>query len=74
VQVKVLLLREGGHVVAQCLDYDVAGQGPDAGSALKEIARLFAVRFAVAREKGMDPLADLRPAPDFYREGRCKLL
>ena len=67
-ELRVLLLHEGRHFVAQCLEYDVAGQGSDAQSALKELARLFVIRFMVAEEKQVDPLADLGPAPRFYQE------
>lgn len=65
---RVLILNEGCHVVAQCLDYDIAGQGDDVESALKEFSRLLALHHIVAEEKQMTPLANIGPAPDFYQE------
>ena len=68
VTLRVLVLREGTHYVAQCLDPDVAGQGSDVGSALRELARVLYLRAVVAEEMGVEPFADLGPAPRAYQD------
>ena len=62
----VLLLKEGSLWVAQCLEHDIAAQGPTVADAKKAFGRTFADQVAVALHCGEEPLATFGKAPQYY--------
>ena len=62
-RVHVLVLPEAGHLVAQCLEYDIAAQGRTMRELREAFAQTFVAQVALAVEHGQRPLANLRPAP-----------
>lgn len=62
----ILLLKENGQWVAQCLQYDLAAQGPTIPEALENFECVLCGHVALDLEAGEDPLFDLDPAPNFY--------
>lgn len=63
---RVLLLKEDDLWVAQCLEYDIAAQGPTVDAAKEAFVRAFAAQIAVALHHGEEPLATFGPAPRYY--------
>ena len=65
--VRMLLLREPDHWVAQCIDFDIVGQGKSLRQAIAAFDRAVLGRFEIAKHLGVDPFANLPPAPESYR-------
>ena len=63
---RVLLLKEETVWVAQCLEYDIAAQGPTISAAKDAFVRAFAGQIAVALHCGEEPLATFGKAPQYY--------
>ena len=66
---KVVVVKDGEHLVAQCLDYDFAVQAPlvDGLEALKSrFARVLAGFIIAAKENGIIPFERLKLAPLFF--------
>ena len=54
--------------VAQCLEHDIAAQGPTIEVAQDAFVRVLAAQIAVARHHGEEPLAAFEQAPSYYWE------
>lgn len=63
---RVLLLKEDTVWVAQCLEYDIAAQGPTIAVAKDAFVRTFAAQIAVAFHHRDEPLATFEKAPTYY--------
>lgn len=63
---RVLLLKEDGLWVAQCLEYDIAAQGPTVEAAKEAFVVAFAAQIVVALHHGEEPLATFGRAPQHY--------
>ena len=63
---RVLLLKENATWVAQCLEYDIAAQGPTIALAKEAFVYAFASQIAVALHHKEDPLATFGSAPKHY--------
>jgi len=65
----ILLLNEAGSWTAQCIEYDLAGQGKTSDDALYDLQRVFCVFEMASREEGIENAWEaLPPAPEFYRK------
>jgi hypothetical protein len=66
----LLILKEpaGGSQkwVAQCLQYDIVAQANTLDELQHVFARLVATNVILALERGMEPLSNFRPAPQYY--------
>lgn len=63
---RVLVFHENRHIVAQCLEYDIAVQGlslPELGSRL---AHALATHVLIDLHKGREPLSQVQKAPDAF--------
>lgn len=65
---KVLILREGEHLVAQCLQYDMAAQASNMKELKKAFLCTFMAHVKLAAERGEKPLENLGRAPEWYWE------
>lgn len=64
--VHVLVYREDDMWVAQCLDFDLADQGPDEPTAMRRVLHLLGHRIGMDLAAGRSPLADLPQAPEEF--------
>lgn len=62
----VLLLKEGSQWVAQCLEHDLAGQGPDIDDALESFSTVLTATILLDARAGRRPLSTCGPAPVEY--------
>ena len=65
---RVLLLKENATWIAQCLEYDIAAQGPTIALVKEAFVHAFASQIAVALYYKEDPLATFGRAPQHYWE------
>ena len=66
--IRVLLLKEGEHWVAQCLEYDIGAQARDLDQLRKRLlVALEAERDEDLRRHG-EPFAGIGPAPQHYHD------
>lgn len=65
---RLLLLKEGTQWVAQCLEHDLAAQGPDIDDAIDAFATVLAGKLLADFNAGREPLSTCRPAPAHYFE------
>ena len=63
---RVLLLKEETLWVAQCLEHDIAAQGPTIAAAKDAFVLAFAGQIAVALHHGEEPLTTFGKAPQYY--------
>ena len=68
ITMRVLFLSEGKTWVAQCIEYDIAAQGHTFEEVQKNFERTFVGHILLDLSRGKEPLEDIPPAPDFYRE------
>ena len=54
--------------MAQCLEYDIAGQGKTIDDALYDCQRMLCVHVVACKENGIEPLEGLSPAPERYHK------
>ena len=66
IKMRVLLLKEETTWVAQCLEYDIAAQGPTVALAKEAFVHAFTSQIAVALHHGEEPLATFGRAPKRY--------
>ena len=66
ISLKLLLIKEGSQWVAQCLEYDLAAQGPEIDDAIDAFASVLAAKIIADVNGGREPLAACKPAPDHY--------
>ena len=66
-EMSVLIFKESGWWVAQCLEYDIAAQARTLKDVQYEFQRVFLGRIFAAQELGIDPFEGIPPAPDEYR-------
>lgn len=76
--VQVLVSREDvkpGHSVwvAQCLEYDLAAQGPTLPALFNELQRTLIAHIACAEIENMVPFECLKPAPATTGTGRLEI-
>ncbi|MFN3167689.1 MAG: hypothetical protein ACE37H_11565 [Phycisphaeraceae bacterium] len=65
---RVCILYQDGEYLAQCVDYDISAAGQTVDLALDEFVRTYMKFCLVAHELGVEPLADVPPAPMEYLE------
>ena len=68
IKFRVLLFRDGPVWVSQCLDYDLNSQGQTPRDAVASVARVVATRALLDMKAGIEPLSQMRPAPEQYNE------
>lgn len=75
-KVRVVLChhKSNGHVVAQCLEHDVAAHGDSVPQALEALRYVMSGYLAIAKETETEPFADLGPAPDQFHNMFKQLL
>ncbi len=64
--VQVLVMQEGSHLVAQCLQYDFAVQGHSVPDLQQRLVHAFATQILIDNTKGREPLKTTPPAPARY--------
>jgi hypothetical protein len=66
--IRVLLLKEGEHWVAQCLEYDIGAQARD----LDQLSKWLLVALQAERDEGLrrheKPFVGIGPAPPHYHD------
>ena len=62
----VLLERDPGEWVAQCLQYDIGAQAGNLPDLLYELQRSIVGHMVIAIENGLEPMKCLSPAPQEY--------
>ena len=65
-QLKIVSFKKGSHLVAQCLEFDVAVQGNDLSELAQRMAHSLATHALIDMHHGRDPLKTLPPAPQHY--------
>ena len=65
---RVLLFRERGWWVAQCLEYDINAQGKNVNDTIYEFLRTFFGHLIACSENGIDLHYSTPPAPQKYLE------
>ena len=65
---RVLLMKEGRHWVAQCLEKDLAAQGRTIGEAQTAFVRTLIGQIVVDLQHKHRPFANLNRAPEVYEE------
>lgn len=65
-ELNILLFKDCGVWIAQCLERDIAAQGETIKQALDEFGKMLAAEIAYALHKGVEPLSNLDQAPSFY--------
>ena len=73
IPISVLLVKEGEGWVAQCLEYDIVGQGGSIREAQDSFIRVVQGQLYIDSQRGREPFQGIEPAPPFYwayfREG-----
>jgi hypothetical protein len=64
--VRILLIKEGSQWVAQCLEHDLAAQGPEIDDAIDAFATVLAAKIISDDRAGREPLSTCKPAPERY--------
>lgn len=62
----ILMIREGDHWVAQCLDFDIASQGRSVKEAQEAFSSVFAAHVVSDLQNQRPILSRVGPAPDWY--------
>lgn len=62
----ILMEREHGHWVAQCLQYDLGAQGESLADLEYQLERVMNGYAAICLENGVEPFSDLDSAPPEY--------
>ena len=62
----VLCIEEGEGWSAQCLEYDLATQAPTLPALYAEVERMITGTILVSLELGLEPFADIDPAPQRF--------
>lgn len=65
---RVCIEIEDGKYIAQCVDYDISGEGATIDIAIESFIRLYMKNVLVAVELGVEPLVHIPPAPSEYAE------
>jgi hypothetical protein len=65
-QLNLLIFKEDGWWIAQCLDYDIAAQARTLPDVQYEIQRVLVGRISMAKKLSIDPFEGLAPAPEGY--------
>ena len=68
----IIVRRSGGAWIAQCLDHDIAAQGPTLDDCKLRFMRTLSSRIIRDLKNGRRPLADLPPAPRVYYDQSVK--
>ncbi|HEX4962929.1 MAG TPA: type II toxin-antitoxin system HicB family antitoxin [Thermoanaerobaculia bacterium] len=66
VVIRVVQFQEGGWLVAQCLEVDIAAQGKTESDLHYQLGRLLVGRILASEMLGVEPFATLPPAPKRY--------
>jgi hypothetical protein len=73
-ELSVLLFREAGGWVAQCLEYDIAAQGSSKVQAYRSLRYVIAGHLVLDQQKGRSPFQGIERAPEWYWEQSRKAL
>ena len=69
-RLNVLVLREPAglkeYYVAQCLEYDIVAQAETLNDLQCAFMQLLATNIVLALERGIEPLSNIKPAPQAY--------
>jgi hypothetical protein len=64
---RVIVFRGNRYWVAQCLDINLAAQGPDLDELAERFANTLKAHITLSHERGIEPFA-LRPTDERYRD------
>ena len=64
--ISVVVIQEGEWWSAQCLQYDIAAQAKTIEDLQHELAKTLLAYMVLSKEKGVEPLSDIEPAPQKY--------
>ena len=65
--IRVVMFEEAGQWVAQCLEYDIAAQGPDLDSLNERLDVILKAELRESLARHGTPFAGIGPAPDRYQ-------
>lgn len=65
---RVLVFKQSGQWLAQCLERDLVAQAPSEQQAIDSFIRLLKLRLRRDYQNGAAPLVNLPPAPERYEE------
>jgi hypothetical protein len=65
--IRVIVYREGDVYVAQCLEHDIATQGPDIPAALERLDLTIDAECAISKEAGGQAFDNIPSAPNYFR-------
>lgn len=68
IYIRVLVFRQQGQWVAQCLEHDLVAQAPSEDEVMSSFIRLFKSRLIRDLNSGREPLKTLPPAPARFLE------
>ena len=68
IYIRVLVFRQDGQWVAQCLEHDLVAQAPSDDEVMGSFIRLFKARLLRDLSMGAEPLKSLPPAPSKFIE------
>jgi len=64
--IRVIVYREGDVYVAQCLEHDIATQGPDLPGVLDRLELTIDAECAMSKEAGARGLGNIPAAPNYF--------
>jgi hypothetical protein len=66
IELRIVAYREGDAFAAQCLEYDIAAQGPDLKTLMRRIDNAICREAEYTKEAHGEYFAGLTPAPDYF--------
>lgn len=67
-QYRVIIFKEDGVFIAQCLEHDISAFAPDRKTLRKRFEGLFAFERNLSIERGGEPFAGINPAPKRFHD------
>ena len=64
--IRVIVYREGDVYVAQCIEHDIATQGPDIPAALARLDLTIDAECAISKEAGGQAFDNIPSAPNYF--------
>jgi hypothetical protein len=74
IYIRVLIVRQGGQWLAQCLEHDLAAQAPSEKKAIGSFIRIVKARLHRDYRAGRQPFEGLPPAPAHFLDAWNRLI
>ena len=66
--VRVLIFREGGAYIAQCLEYDISAFAPDKETLKRRFVNVFGMERNISLDRGGAPFVGIGTAPQHFHD------